>query len=195
MKTNYYEPQIVSPFRVVGKKAVIGSRDKNHPIQEEVRKSVGLHNLTVEFSEDLETIKMFPNIQNLIAFTCRILKNGEVIGFGHAASALNKFNRFIDRAVRATIGASLVDAVVRSKMLDALHFGPDQKESAVVDEAYEVMKSEESEPITTRQRSYLLELLNTKVDDEGERNKLVADLECMSKVDASDLIASLKDSG
>ena len=181
-----YKSQI-SPYQIMGRR-VPTTQDKNHPVQEEIRKNIGSYNLAVEFSEDSQTLQMFPNLPNLIAFTCRIKKDGEVIGFGHGASVLNKVNRFIDRTVRATIGASLVDAVVRSKMLDALHFSSERNTGTALGEAYKVIETGGPEPITSRQKSYLLELAQTNISDKYERDQFEAQIDGMSKDDASEAI-------
>jgi hypothetical protein len=84
MKT-YYKPQIISPYQIMGKKV----SNPQHPITEEIKKNIGKFDLTIEFEEDRPTIEMFKKISNLIAYICRIRKDGEIIGFGHGASVVN----------------------------------------------------------------------------------------------------------
>ena len=119
MKT-IYEPKYISPFQIMERK-MLNTQSKGHPVAEEVQKSVGTYELSATFEEDSQTLQTLKHVPGLIAFICTLKKGTQIIGQGRGMAVLNKVNRFIERTVRAAFNASLVDAVVRSKLLDALH--------------------------------------------------------------------------
>ena len=130
MITNY-KSNIISPFQI--KKPEFDISDKEHPVQTEIRKNVGTITLTVEFTEDKQTLESFKHIPGLIAFTCAIKKGSELIGIGHGTSVVSRINKYLERTVRSAFTASMVDAVVRStKILDALYLSNNQQNSSDV---------------------------------------------------------------
>ncbi|MFZ2522744.1 MAG: hypothetical protein WAX44_02780 [Minisyncoccia bacterium] len=183
MKTLYKPTHIVSPFQVAKKKGY-DVQDKNHPVQDEIRKIIGTYDLSATFEEDTQTLEMFRHIPGLVAFSCTLKHGAEVIGYGRGTAVLSRMNRFVERAIRTAFNGSLVDAVVKStKMLDALRLEPGkERTSYITEEIYE------NEPITDRQKSYLLELVFQNIEDEDERNRWSSQIDEMTKSEASNAI-------
>jgi hypothetical protein len=192
MKTSYYKPQqIVSPFQVLEKRAVIEIQDKNHPVAEEVKRNCGTYEFSATFSQDTETLDMFRHIPGLIAFACTLKRGAQIIGYGRGTAVISRVNRFIDRTVRAAFSQSLVDAILKAKLIDALHLVPTQQNGEVkIGEAYRSTEVEVDESISERQMHYLSELISLNVENDADREKWMASLSSMSKADASEAIQS-----
>ena len=192
MKTSYYKPQqIVSPFQVLGKKTVIGMQDKNHPVTEEVNRNCGTYEFSATFDQDKETLEMFRHIPGLIAFVCTLKRGAQIIGYGRGTAVISRVNRFIDRTVRTAFSQSLVDAILKAKLLDSLHLVPTQQNGEVkIGEAYQSSIVDEEEPISERQRHYLSELISINVESDADRERWMSSLSTMSKADASEAIQS-----
>lgn len=184
-KTNTYsKPPVISPFHAMNAKA-LDTQHKDHPVHEEIRKNLGTVNFSATFSQDTRTLEMFSHIPGVIAFTCQLRKNDQLIGEGHGSATISRINKFVERSVRFAYNASFLDAVARSaKMLDALYLQPSLN-------AGEIYKAKEVDnPITDKQKSYLTELVKNNVDDEDERNRWMLDIPQLSKDEASEAIQS-----
>lgn len=112
--TTDYRSSIPSSFRA--------TRNREVPTLEEVRRSIGVYNLTATVEEDKETLSIFKHVPGLIAFICTLKKGNDVIGIGRGTATLNRMSKYVDRAVCYAFNASLIDAMVRStKTLDAIY--------------------------------------------------------------------------
>src|SRR3989344_6564131 len=166
-----YKSSVISPFQV--KKPGFNISDKEHPVQSEIRKNVGTITLTVEFTEDKQTLESFRHIPGLIAFTCAIKKGSELIGIGHGTSVVSRINKYLERTVRSAFTASLIDAVIRStKILDVIYLNNNQQNSSDI------------EPATDKQLKYLSELLQST----GASEKECKQINNLSKDEASERI-------
>lgn len=153
---------------------------KVHPVQEEIAKCVGTHNLVALVEEDTQTLNTIKT-EGLVAFIATLSKNGRVISQGRGSSVLGQNNRFISKAVGYAFNASLADSVLRAKLMDSLRGAPSKAE---VEEAYQARDTQEMEPATDKQISYLRMLIQTNVDDNHERDRWESQLFDMSKRDA-----------
>ena len=180
MKTAY-KPSLISPFHMMTKKA-LDTQNKDHPIQEEIHKSLGTFTFSATFERDTHSLEIFKNIPGIVCYICTLRKGDQVIGEGRGTAVLGKVNKYLERTVRYAFNSSLIDAVARStKMIDALYLdGP------AVEEEMKVVEN----PITDKQKSYLTELIKNNVDDEGERNRWMLDIPKLSKDEASEAIQS-----
>lgn len=177
-----YKNRPISPVQVMKYKSMDPS-DKRHPLREEIRKCIGTHDITAEFTEDTETIGVFKHILGLVAFVCTLKKGGKIIGQGRGTAVLSNMNRYIERTVHTAFNSSLIDAIVRStKMLDAFHPRANAQQDRGV--AFDL--------ITDRQQSYLLELIQTGIADEEERSRWEAQISGLTKDEASEAIQSFR---
>lgn len=120
------------------------------------------------------------HVEGLVAFLCSIKKDGALIGQGRGSAVLNPQNRFMHRAIRAAFNSSIVDATVKAtKVFDTL------AASIQVAKAGLELESGVSEGITDRQKSYLLELIQTRVADKEDREQWMSQIDGLSKEDAS----------
>lgn len=185
-----YKRRIPSPFQVMQNRA-FDVQDKKHPVREEVKKSVGTYNLTAIFEEDAQTLALFKHVPGLIAFICTLKRDNEIIGQGRGTAVLSKVNRFIERTTRIAFNASLIDAVVRStKALDVLQTDlSDKKEDTIpVKSVYQTSDV----PASDKQKSYLLQLIETNVTNENERNEWEGKIDNLTKDEASEAIQTFK---
>lgn len=184
-----YQPARKSAFDVTGAK---------HPVREEIQKLLGSYNLAVTFEEDTQTIGMFQHIPGVVGFLCTIKKDNQIIGQGRGQAVISRMNKYIERTVHTAFNGSLIDAIVRStKILDALQ--PDAMPQShgshsmgtEVTDTYPAKGYSEFEMITDKQRSYLLQLYSINIADEDERNIQVANVDQLTKEEASDAIKSM----
>lgn len=173
MKTAY-KPHIISPFQVK-RKNEYDVRVASHPVQELINSMIGTYNLSASFEEDRLTLETFQNIPGLVAFLCTLKKGNEIIALGRGTAVISKINRFAEKLIKTAFHSSLVDAIVKSKMMDINIYSSTQ--------TYD-------EPITERQKSYLLELIQN-VDDDEERERLMSQIDDLTKEEASNAIQSL----
>ncbi len=161
-----------------------------HPIREEIEKHLGVYDITATFEEDLTTSALF-NHPGLIAFLCTLKIGGKVIGQGRGMSVLSQSNRYIGSSTKFAFSSALTDACVRAgKFPNA--FSTDESgpvpSFGLGTDSYSAATYQASDA----QKRYLTQLIDSKVDDEDEKNEMLGNLETMSKEDASELIQQLK---
>ena len=102
-------------------------------------------------------------------------------------------NKYIERTVHTAFNGSLIDAIVRStKILDALQpEAMSQPHDTGIVGTYPTKGSYEFEMITDKQRSYLIQLYSINIADENLREQQVANIDNLTKEEASDAIKSL----
>jgi hypothetical protein len=169
-----YRTRPTTPYQLGKRQPFEIPREGKHPVRDEIRKNIGQHVFTATFEEDTQTIALFKHIPGLVAFVCTLKKGEAVIGQGRGTAVFNKTNRFIERTVRTAMNSSLIDAVVRSKVMDS--FQPDMAAQTF------------TEPITEKQKSYLLELVQIHVPDEKERERWRSEVGELTKEEASKAI-------
>ncbi|MFZ2522514.1 MAG: hypothetical protein WAX44_03335 [Minisyncoccia bacterium] len=184
-----YKQHIVSPFQV--KKKTYDISGKDHPVQEEIRKNLGELHLTAVFEEDTQTLQAFRHVSGVIAFLCTLKKDDQIIGFGRGVSVVTKLNRYVERTVSFAQNSALIDSVVRAtKMLDALHLSSSGQQNTVI-----TKDNEDFSPITTKQKNYLLKLLQTtNIINQNSRDQMEDEIDGMSKEEAAEKISFLIES-
>lgn len=187
MKTAY-KPYVKSPFQVESKKMPV-VQERHPAISQEIVKNIGEISFTATFKEDTETLGMFKN-SNVVAFVCELKIGSQVVGFGRGFSALSTMNKYVERTVRSAYNSSLISAIVQaSKMIDILNT-TGYKRSAEIPSggAYNPQAEKTPTPITEKQKSYLLELVQQNVSDEDEIIHWKTEINSMTKNEASQQI-------
>jgi len=162
-------------------------QDDRHPVHQEILKSVGTINLTATFAEDTQTLAVFKHIPGVIAMVCTLKKDGEVIGVGRGTAVINRVNRYIEKTVRASANASLVDAIFHStKMLDALLINAGTKTG--VDE---VGRQDNLNLASDKQKKYLRELVQSKTSSLSDKFQWESKIESFTREEASAAIQDL----
>lgn len=154
-----------------------------HPIKAEVQKNVGSFTFVARFEEDREAIEAFNN-EGLIAYRCILTTpDGKTLGIGHGLNVLSQENRYLSKSVKWAHGGAFIAAVSNAVKFPDLSGNP-TSDFGANDIASTFMA-------TDKQKSYLKELI-AGLADEDERKELLANLESLSKEDASELIGQLK---
>ena len=162
-----------------------------HPIREEIEKHLGIYSITATFEEDAQTNTVF-NHPGLIAYLCTLKIGEKVIGQGRGMSVLSQSNRYINSSVKFAFSSALTDACVRAgKFPNA--FAANEAEAVpsfgLGSDSYAAATYQASDA----QKRFLTQLIDSKVDNEDEKEQMLGNLDTMSKQDASDLIGRLKD--
>jgi len=188
---------VPSPFQSIRRNAssAFNTQEKKHPIRDAIGKSVGTFSLSCEIAEDIATISQFKRIKGLVAFTCAIKRDGEIVGFGRGTAVLGPMNRYIDRTVQIAVNSSVIDAVVRAtKGLDALRLGVESAvadNASVIGEAYQSTENNAYDSATPKQVEYLRQLVATSIFDDEERNRWEDQISSFSRSDAHEAIQTL----
>lgn len=187
MNNTAYKTRVPSPFQMARKPAY-KRPEQTDTVREEMNKLLGTYQFSATFEEDTQTAATLKHIPGIIAFVCTLKKGDRVIGQGRGTTVINQVNRFIVRTINFAFNSALIDAVVRStKILDV--FRPDATPHPWNGPSVETSDSYESgENITDKQKSYLLQLIQTNVADEDERENLVAQIDEYTKEEASQAI-------
>jgi|SRR3989344_3930994 len=189
-----YKPRIASPYQAP-KKDPYDITAKNHPVRQEVQKCIGKYDLTAIFEEDVRTVDTL-RIPGLIAFTCTIKNGDKVMGIGRGNAVISKVNKYVERTVHTAFNYSLIDAISKTtRIFDALYVNqnsqPQEKEVVLAD-AYKTRDSYGVEPITEKQKTYLLELIHTNIRNEDERILRESQIDEFTKEEASRAIQSFQ---
>lgn len=180
-----YRARVPSPFQVA-RKPQSPPVVKIDTVSEEMKKLLGTYQFSATFEEDTQTATTLKHIPGrVIAFICTLKLGEKVIGQGRGTTAINQVNKFIVRNIGFAFNGSFVDAVVRSTKIqdmfrkDAIPHPWNGADGA----------SEESfTGITDKQKSYLLELIQTNVADEDEREGWLSQIGELTKDEASQAI-------
>lgn len=167
-------------------------RNEKFPTLEEVRRSIGVYNLTATVEEDKETLSIFKHVPGLIAFICTLKKGDDVIGIGRGTATLNKMSKYVDRAVCYAFNSSLIDAMVRStKTLDAIYLNSTPQKETYYSKKDSV--SEESDLEGRDRQAYFTNDDNLKYASDKQRNflkKLVSKCKDSNKKEYEDKLQS-----
>lgn len=187
-----YQNRVKSPY-IASNKTATATVDR-HFAEEELAKSIGKFDFSATFTKDDEALTMFKDTKNLIALTCTLRLGNVIIGRGRAMNILSQNNRYVGKAVQSVWNYSFLDAVSKaSRIMDTLHLTSEAKpeDANVTTASYEVADST-SELITDKQKSYLIELINTNIENGYERDSWISQLDEMTRSEASETIQSLK---
>lgn len=176
------------PASVAQKPPVAGN-----PLRGMLQRLCGSYNLTATFSEDTEAVATMGN-PNLVAIRCVLKKEGKPIGVGHGSSIISRMNRPTERTIFAVLNGALMSSVNSAcKTLDVLRLDQVQEEAedyraAMHRETGSMQASTGDEPLTAKQRSYLMQLASVNLE-ESDRENFLASLDDMTKAEASRAIA------
>lgn len=173
---NTYNKGVVSPFQP----KVNRFASSDSPVSQEVKRFCGnSYTLEVSFQEDIDTLKQFRHIPNLIAVLCIIKKDGQVISLGRSWAVFSRLNKYLERTISTTINGSFLSATNNAtKVLESFRANDDESISI------------EPELATDKQKNYLNTLIQEKVPAH-ERDEWLKELVNISRSEASDKIASL----
>ncbi len=108
----------------------------------------------------------------------------KVLGIGRGSNILSKINKWVDRSVRYTLNASIIDSIVQSvKALDVLYL-KDNGEALPQETIGEI------DYASDKQKSYLRELIRSNVFDESKRKYWESQIDLLTKDEASEKIQS-----
>lgn len=161
---------------------VVEARPEVHPIRAEIQKNIGSVTFTATFEEDKEAKEAFHN-EALIAYKCVLSHEGKIIGIGRGLNVLSAENRYLSKSVKWAFSGALINAVS-----NAVKF-PDLKGTQTPDFGANDIAS--AFLATDKQKSYIRELIASAVP-EDEQEEWLAQVETMSKEDASEAIQMLK---
>ena len=182
-----YKPRISSPYQVA-QRPVYKKEVPKDTVQEEMQKLIGRYEFTAEFAVDTQTATTLKDIQGrVIAFICTLKLGDKVIGQGRGTTAINQINKFIVRNICFAFNQSLVDAIVRSTKIQDM-FRADSIPHPWTEESKAVEKYESDGNITDKQKSYLLQLIQTNVTDQDEQEGLISQLDEFTREEASQAI-------
>lgn len=194
-----YPSRVKSPYQSTYKKKEY--KTSKHPAYEEIEKCLGRFEFSATFTEDTEAKNMFKDTPNLIAFVCTLKQGDTVIGIGRAMNALNQSNRYVEKSVQSVYNYSFLDSVSKAtRILDSFSPASNVKtaNSQVVEKpivsgrvsSYKVkeISNTETEMISEKQKRYLTELIYSSDSDMEEKERLVLQLQDLSKAEASDMI-------
>jgi len=156
----------------------------DHPIRQQVRALCGTYSLSATFSEDtgaLETLKT----PGLIAIKCVLNKDNKPVGIGHGSSVISRINKGVERSIFGCLNGAMMSAVNSAcKTLDSLRLQEAEKLPATAKDIVD-------EQITDKQQSLLSELIYDRIQNEGEREKWLSQMQTLTKADAGELISNL----
>jgi len=154
-------------------------------VQEAVQANVGKFSLEISVEEDKETALLLKHLPGpVIAYKCTVRKGSQVLGIGRGNAILSKINKWVDRSIRYTVNASIIDSIIQSvKALDVLYLkdnteGSAQETIGGIDYA------------SDKQKNYLRELIRSNIFDEGKRKYWEAQINLLTKDEASEKIQS-----
>lgn len=170
----------------------LNTLDQRHPVNDEIRKCVGVYNFSATIEQDMATLQKFSHIPGIISFICTIRLNDIIVGEGRGTSVLSKVNRYIERTTRYSFNASLLDAMAKSlKMLDALQLDVSNQSNETTIVRKEPVANNSKLYITEKQKGYILELVKKRVKDKEERDRWQRTLDNFTREEASEAIQTL----
>ncbi len=190
-----YKTKVASPYQPTRKTAPVTS--SKHPSKEDMAKYLGRFEFSADFEVDTSTVNTFKSINNLIAIVCTLKRKTDsgdyvVVGQGRAMNSLGQNNRYIEKAIKSVWNYAFLDSASKaSRILDVFDSPADSK--IVTSAGYTANDFGKPEMITEKQRSYLLELVNTSsiISDE-EKNHWSSTIDDLTKDEASGAIQSFK---
>ena len=170
-----YNSSIPSPFQ---------ARQRLDPVQQAIQQNVGKITLEINIEEDKETALLLKHLPGpVIAYKCTVRKGSLVLGVGRGSGILSKINKWVDRSIRYTVNASIIDSMVQSvKAMDVLYLSENTDNSD--------QEINEVEYASDKQKNYLRELIRSNVSDESKRKYWESQIEQLTKDEASEKIQS-----
>jgi len=168
--------------------------DRKHPIQEELLKVSGTHSFEATFAIDTEMMNKFKDsIPGIVGIICHLKRDGKIVSEGRGTAALSKLNRSVERTTNFVHRSAFLDAIMRyTRILEALDTSSDIKQDGFINLDELFKDDNEVIPATEKQKTYLLELVQSNVYSNEERSKWREEINAkgFSKEDASTAIQS-----
>lgn len=171
-------------------------------------KLCSIFSFSATFFKDEETLSMLSDRKDLIAFVCNLVdRDGKIVGQGRGIDTLVRNQNDANKAAKMAQKRGFIDATIRATGLSDI-FTQDLESSSNfmsgnqvddnqewVNDIFREEKAENSdqfiEPITTKQRDYILSLLNNKNLSPEEKAEYLERADESSKQEASELIKEL----
>lgn len=83
-------------------------------------KLASIYTLIATFQQDTEVRVMLPDVKNMVAFICSLLRNGEVVGQGRGADTLARNQNDPNKTIKMAQKRAFIDAVIRTTGLSDL---------------------------------------------------------------------------
>ncbi|MEI6296389.1 MAG: hypothetical protein WCO84_01925 [bacterium] len=152
-------------------------------------KLASIYSLTATFSRDNETMEAFKSVPGLIAYVCNLYRGNSVMGQGRGASTLAKNDNDPNKTIKMSLKSAFIDGVIRSTNLSEI-FTQDLEDLPILPTVTEEKPSKESKMITARQKELLTSLVKRRVHGDDEKKNWLAELEEMTREQASEQISS-----
>ena len=158
-----------------------------------------IYSLVATFKRDTETLESFKSIDGLVAYVCTLTHSGEVVGQGRGAAVLQSHGNDANKTIKMAQKSGFIDAVIRATGLSDI-FTCDLEDMPIESIQGEGVKNtndylpgpqeEVLDAITPKQKKLLTELIFERIDRE-EREQWLAEVDSLSKFDASERISGL----
>lgn len=176
-----------------------------------------LYSISIIFTRDTETLESFKSVDGLVAFIATLKRGEQVVGQGRGCALLSKNGGDYNKTVKMAQKSAAIDGTLRAVGISA-YFSQDLEnmsesdirpnttvvdmspdELSVADDRYNhlerVQSEEEGEeeriPISDRQKAYLHSLAMDNLDDGAEKETYLANIETLSRGDASEAIKGM----
>lgn len=182
MNTLTVSKNISSPYQSVRKEMY----------REEVDRCLGTYQLSLQVEEDLQSIALLKHVSGLVAFLCTVRdqNSGKILSQGRGFAVLNRMNKFVERTVRVSFNAAIIDSIVRAtKSLDTL---ASPQIAEITTKPVEIGKENKSDEdcITVKQKELLQSLIIERVESPMERERWLQEAESCSKTEAAEIISN-----
>lgn len=177
-------------------------------------KLASIYNLSAFFERDRDTLEMLGSPNGLVAFICNLQnREGVTVGQGRGADSLDKNGNDPNKTIKLAQKRAYIDAVIRATGLSDIftqdletvyptqpvneHSYPDEREwiKTIVGEQQGANEHRDEQSydsmLTSRQRSYLISLINSRISDEDEREQRLGEIENLNRKEASELIKEM----
>ncbi len=158
-----------------------------------------IYSLVATFTKDTATLNSFGNTEGLVAYICNLSnRSGEVVGQGRGAALLKNNQEDVNKTIKMAEKSAFISAVIRfaglsdlfTSDLEDMPLASIQEVKAPDNYFPKNQTAAEDEPITTKQKDLLRNLIVERVAYGKERERWFQEMETCSKFDASEMISS-----
>jgi len=163
-------------------------------------KIASIYGFSASFKKDAETLESFHSIDGLVAYVCSLSRNGIIIGEGRGAAQLKNNGNDPNKTLKMAQKSAYLDSVIRSTglsdiftqdledmPLESIQAGDESNPNDIPHEPAEDSGGYDDR-ISLKQKKFLDDLAYDHIEDEGERDRFLANLDSFSRNDASDAI-------
>jgi len=188
---NNYKKYTPSPYRNSPKKTEPVPRSKMS-LNESIQSRLGKYSFEIEIDQDVETINTL-QIPGLVAFISKLYMNGKLVGIGRSQCLITQTFKVVQRITDIAFSGAIIDSVIRSaKYIENMDLQPKLSSNYSTSELQVKYDEPEQEMATSKQISYLRQLINVNVADDEERERRISALSQYTKQDASEAIEKYK---